>query len=94
MNSISLEDEEDGGLALEEEETLDNDRLFYDFDLKLFVVTRFISYGHVDFPAMQQTLASLWKPGMGVYIKDLEANIFLFQFYQEVDVKRVMEDCP
>lgn len=31
---------------------------------------------------------------MGVYIKDLEANLFLFQFYHEVDVKRVMDGCP
>lgn len=39
------------------------------FDAKLCVVARFISEGRVDFQAMQQTLASLWKPGMGVYIK-------------------------
>lgn len=31
---------------------------------------------------------------MGVYIKELETNLFLFQFYHEVDVRRVMERCP
>lgn len=57
-------------------------------------MARFLSDGRVDFPAMQQTLAALWKPGMGVYIKELETNLFLFQFYHEVDVSRVMEGCP
>lgn len=31
---------------------------------------------------------------MGVYMKELDANLYLFQFYHEVDVKRVMEGCP
>lgn len=43
---------------------------------------------------MQQTPTTLWKPGMGVYIKELDVNRYLFQFYHEVDVKRVMEGSP
>lgn len=94
VNNVSLEDEEGGVLALENEELVGNDQLFSGFDAKLYVVARFILEGHVDFHAMQQTLVALWKPGMGVYIKDLETNVFLFQFYHEIDVKRVMEGCP
>lgn len=94
MESITLEDEEEGGLAIEEEVFHKKEQDFNGFDVKLCVVGRFITEGQVDFLAMKQTLATLWKPGMGVYIKDLEANLFLFQFYHEVDVKRVMEGCP
>lgn len=57
-------------------------------------MARFISDGHVEFSAMQQTLAALWKPGRGVYMKELEANLYLFQFYHELDVKRVLEGSP
>lgn len=71
----------------------DIDQSINGFDPKLCVVPRFIIEGRVDFPAMQQTLAALWKSGMGVYMKELEANLYLFQFYYEVDVKRVMEGC-
>ncbi|XP_074324082.1 uncharacterized protein LOC141661000 [Apium graveolens] len=39
-------------------------------------------------------MAALWKPGKGVYIKELDTNLYLFQFFHEVDVKRVMEGCP
>lgn len=94
MNNITLEDEEEGGLAVGEEAIHNTEQLINGFDAKLCVVARFITEGNVDFQAMQQTLAALWKPGMGVYIKDLETNLFLFQFYHEVDVKRVMEGCP
>ncbi|KAK1392891.1 DUF4283 domain-containing protein [Heracleum sosnowskyi] len=94
MNNISLDDEEDGGVALELEEIQGGAQQLQGFDAKLCVVARFLSDGRVDFPAMQQTLAALWKPGMGVYIKELETNLFLFQFYHEVDVSRVMAGCP
>lgn len=93
MNNVSLEEEDEGGLALEVEQTLDKDHEST-FNANLCVVARFISEGRVDFQAMQQTLAALWKPGMGVYIKELEINLFLFQFYHEVDIKRVMDGCP
>lgn len=94
MNNISLEDEEEGILAIEDEIPTEGDPVSYGFDAKLCVVARFISEGRVDFPAMQQTLAALWKPGKGVYIKELDTNFFLFQFYHEIDIKRVMEGCP
>lgn len=54
----------------------------------------FITEGSTDFPAMQQTLSALWKPWKGIYIKELDANLFLFQFYHEIDIKRVMEGSP
>lgn len=58
------------------------------------MVARFLLEGNVDFPAMQQTMTALWKPGTGVYMKELEINLYLFQFYHEVDVKRVMDGSP
>lgn len=94
MNAISLEDEEEGGLQIEEP-TGDVIGLHAQgFDPKLCVVGRFISEGKVDFMAMQHTMAALWKPGRGVYMKELDSNLYLFQFYREIDVKRVMEGCP
>lgn len=38
-------------------------------------------------------MAAFWRLGMGVYMKELETNLYLFQFYHKVDVKRVMEVC-
>lgn len=43
---------------------------------------------------MQHKMASLWRPGKGMYVKQLEANRFLFQFYHEIDIKRVCAGSP
>ena len=48
----------------------------------------------LDFQAMQQTLAALWRPRKGVFIKELDSNRFIFQFYHELDVKIVVEGSP
>lgn len=34
------------------------------------------------------------KTGKGVYIKAVEANLFLFQFYHGIDMNRVIEGSP
>lgn len=94
LNSISLEDEEEGGLEITTETLEGGNTQLQGFDAKLCVVGRFITEGRVEFEAMQHTLALLWKPGRGVYMKELESNLYLFQFYHELDVKRVMEGCP
>ncbi|KAK1388587.1 hypothetical protein POM88_016765 [Heracleum sosnowskyi] len=94
MNVFSLADEEDGGIEIVAEEVTTDILQGQGFDANLCIVGRFIQEGRVDFEAMQQTLVVLWKPGKGVYMKELDSNLFLFQFYHEVDVRRVMEGCP
>ncbi|MBA0607476.1 hypothetical protein Godav_019771 [Gossypium davidsonii] len=43
---------------------------------------------------MQSTLASVWHPIGGVSISDLGREKYLFHFYYEVDVERVMKNGP
>ncbi|XP_074323953.1 uncharacterized protein At4g02000-like [Apium graveolens] len=43
---------------------------------------------------MKQTFAALWRPGKGVYVREIEPNLYLFQFYHELDIKRVLEGSP
>lgn len=94
MNSVTLDEEEEGGLALEVTEEEDNQETFHGFDAKLCLMGRFITEGVVDFIAMKQTLAALWRPGRGVHIREIDVNLYLFQFYHEVDIKRVVEGSP
>lgn len=87
MNIITIKDEEKGGLASEEigdEEVAEG---FKDFNAKLCLVV-------VDFSAMQQILAALWRPGKSVYIKKVDTNLYLFQFYHKIDIKRVCDGSP
>ena len=49
---------------------------------------------NINFIAMKNRLARLWRPGKGMCIKDLEQNLFVFQFYHEIDLRRVVEGGP
>lgn len=94
MNTITLEDEEEGVFEIEETISSDGGLQIQEINPKLCMVGRFISEGRVDFMALQHTMAALWRPEKGVYMKELDTNLYLFHFYHEVDVKRVMEGCP
>lgn len=94
MNDITLEDEEEGGMVLGGTDVNEDAVISHGFNNKLCLVGRFIVEGAVDFQAMQNTLASLWKPGKGVHIKEIETNLYVFQFFHEIDLKRVVEGSP
>lgn len=76
MNNVTLEEEEEWGLAIEESDDSSQEDTQNVCDAKLCLVGRFISEGNVDFQAMQHTLAALWKPKKRVYIKELDAYLF------------------
>lgn len=78
MNNVMLENEEEGGLVIEEEDGIENTKVFQSFDVKFYLVGHFITEGAVDFLSMQHTLTALWRLGKGVYIKEMEVNLFLF----------------
>ncbi|KAL8124864.1 hypothetical protein AgCh_012503 [Apium graveolens] len=83
---IRLEDEEDGGLIYKE-----NQEEIYEIDTRWCLVGRFLTESSVDFQAMQHKMASLWRPGKGMYVKELDMNCYIFLFYHEVDIARVIE---
>ncbi|XP_074327536.1 uncharacterized protein LOC141665451 [Apium graveolens] len=78
-----------GGLSYEGEE-----EVLPEIDMRWCLVGRFFTESYVDFQAMQHKMASLWKPGRGLYVKEIEPNRYIFQFYHEVDIKRVIEGSP
>lgn len=94
MNNITLEDEEEGGLAFDIGVEGGDTEVTGNIDAKLCLVGRFLVEGVVDFGAMKQTMAALWRPGKCVYIREVDSNLYLFQFYHELDVKRVVEGSP
>lgn len=85
--NIRLEEEEQGGLLYD---GVTEDSLS-EIDVRWCLVGKFLTDFPIDFQAMQHKMASLWKPGRGVYVKALEPNRFVFQFYHKVDIRRVIE---
>ncbi|XP_074348254.1 uncharacterized protein LOC141687015 [Apium graveolens] len=62
MNNILIEDEEEGGIAIDDSEVTKEDECLSELDVNLCLVGRFINEGVVDFTTMKHILTSLWKP--------------------------------
>lgn len=86
---ISIEDEEQGGVVYEEIADPLNE-----IDTRWCLVGRFLTESSIDFQAMQYKMTSLWRLCKACMLNMLEANRFLFQFYYEIDIKRVCAGSP
>uniref|UniRef100_A0A803NGT3 DUF4283 domain-containing protein n=1 Tax=Cannabis sativa TaxID=3483 RepID=A0A803NGT3_CANSA len=88
-DQIQLEEEEDGGLLCDIVADVGQP-----IDDRWCLVGKFLTKRLIDFDAMQNTLASLWQPGKGMFVKELDLNLYIFQFYHEIDIQRVMDGSP
>lgn len=87
-------DEQLADLDIEEEE---NESFVFDGDVveevnryELCLVGRFFTEKIITVRAMKTKVADVWKPTMGIRIKELEQGIFLFQFYHKRDMQWVI----
>lgn len=66
---FKMDDEEEGGISYEE----DTEKLS-EIDVRWCLVGRFLTDSPIDFQAMQHRMAALWRPGKGVYIKEVDRS--------------------
>ncbi|XWS62033.1 hypothetical protein CRYUN_Cryun07bG0176100 [Craigia yunnanensis] len=86
---MSLEEEEEAGLMLED---ISDEAAVTDFQWCL--AGQFLTDRVINLMAMKNTLASIWRPVKGSYIKELSLTLFLFQFFHELDIDRVVNKGP
>uniref|UniRef100_A0A803NM17 peptidylprolyl isomerase n=1 Tax=Cannabis sativa TaxID=3483 RepID=A0A803NM17_CANSA len=87
--SLELEEEEEIGLVaprVEQEELV--------IDTRWCLIGKLLLGRVSDFDAFQNMMAFLWQSGKGMYVKKLNSNLFLFQFYHEIDIERVITGSP
>ncbi|XP_019166909.1 PREDICTED: uncharacterized protein LOC109162680 [Ipomoea nil] len=85
---LSLADEEIGGLDAPDLQTIPDGSIHYN------LVGRLLTDRQVRFDHLQQVLASVWCPVMGMYVVSLANDLFLFQFPHPRDLQRVVDDGP
>ncbi|KAK6138562.1 hypothetical protein DH2020_027699 [Rehmannia glutinosa] len=84
---MQLKEEEKGGVCIEEPE---NDVQSQEF--RWCLVGRFLMGRQINFMAIKNRIALIWRPVKGVFIKELRPNLFLFQFFHELDITRVQSN--
>lgn len=87
---MSINDGDDEGLILGE--INEEAQTTY---LAFCLVGSFLTNRKVNFVAMQDTLANIWRPVKGVFMEESNIpNLFMFRFFHEIDMQRVLDDGP
>ncbi|KAL2931806.1 hypothetical protein RDABS01_037216 [Bienertia sinuspersici] len=81
------EDEEEIIDCIEEDETIDE-------QLQLCLVGKLLTNNPFSFDAMKNTLKISWHLGKGMIVREIENNMFIFQFFSMPDKRKVMEEGP
>lgn len=84
---LSLEEEDEGGVVIGDDEVITHKQVF-------ILVGKFLTEKHINFQAMQNVLAALWRPKEGVEIHDLGGQRYSFVFYHVLDIQKVIDGGP
>ncbi|KAH1072497.1 hypothetical protein J1N35_024825 [Gossypium stocksii] len=89
-------DEELANLSLlyEEDEVFHGETVVNDRNFQFCLVGRYLTDSVVHFPSLRNTMADLWHPIGGICITDLGNKRYLFQFFNEVDIQKVISGTP
>ncbi|XP_031092172.1 uncharacterized protein LOC115996873 [Ipomoea triloba] len=60
----------------------------------LYAVCRVVTEKHVKYSFFLDTMAGVWRPAMGVNMRQLQPHRFLVRFYHEADITRVLSEGP
>lgn len=84
---LSLEDEEDGGVIVAGAEIPQTRKTYV-------LVGCFLTEKNINFNAMQNVLASLWRPKEGMEVHDIGGHRYSFVFYHPLDLRKVLDGGP
>lgn len=84
---LTIEAEEEGGVIVGSAESQQTKEPF-------ILIGRFLTEKNVNFNAMQNVLASIWRPKEGMEIHDIGDMRYSFVFYHPMDVQKVIEGGP
>ncbi|PPS10808.1 hypothetical protein GOBAR_AA09834 [Gossypium barbadense] len=78
----------------EEEEAFIEEASVVERSYQLCLVGRYLTDSVVHLPSMRNTMEDLWHPIGRICISDLRNKRFLFQFFHEVEMQRVLSGTP
>ena len=86
---LSFTEEEDEGIELDTTSTKAAREVG-----KNCVVMKIMSHKCINIDALRKNLRMLWKPNKGVQISEVEEDLFLVEFGDGKDKKKVLDMCP
>ncbi|XP_019179721.1 PREDICTED: uncharacterized protein LOC109174935 [Ipomoea nil] len=88
---LTLADVDDEGISLQVPDHTVDDGVEDD---GFYAVGRLVTDKPVRFAYFQDTMAGVWRPAVGVNMRELQPRKFLFRFYHDGDLTRILNDGP
>lgn len=60
----------------------------------MWLARRFLTTKTINFNLMKNRMADIWQPGKGIMVKGLSDSVYVFQFYHQCDLKKVIDGGP
>nr|GMD95087.1 uncharacterized protein LOC109174935 [Ipomoea batatas] len=89
--NLTFADLEDGEGAVRQERVNVDDEAVDD---EFYVVGRLVTDKPTRFAFFRDTMAGVWRPARGMNVRELLPQRYLFRFFLEKDVQRIMDDGP
>ncbi|XP_075665231.1 uncharacterized protein LOC142634866 [Castanea sativa] len=86
---LTFTEEEDTGIELDSGSTRAARKVG-----KYCAMMKILSQRSINVDALRKNLRMLWKPNKGVQISEIEEELFLVEFGDEKDKKKVLDMCP
>ena len=88
MAQLSLSAEEDDAFTLEG--IMCSQTVSYE----LCMVGKLLSSRRIHVPSFKERITATWRPRRGIFVQELDDRRFLFMFFHEYDISRVLEGGP
>lgn len=84
---LVIEDEDEGGLVVSNSEVVVQKQLFV-------LIGKFLTEKNVNFSAMRNVMANLWRPKEGMEVHDMGDSRYSFVLYHKMDVQKIVDGGP
>lgn len=84
---LVIEEEDEGGIIVANTEVVKQKQTYV-------LIGKFLTEKNINFPAMQNVMATLWRPREGMEVHDIGDMRYSFVFFHKMDVQKVLEGGP
>ena len=88
-SKLSFKEEEDEGIKLDVNSTKAAKEVG-----KNCMVMKIMAHKSISLDALRKNMRMLWKPNKSIQISEVEEDLFLMEFGDSRDKKKVMDMCP
>lgn len=84
---LVIDEDDEGGIIVANSEVVQQKQTF-------ILIGKFLTEKNINFLAMQNVLATLWRPKEGMEVHDIGGMRYSFVFFHKLDLQKVVEGGP